>query len=167
ARTRNQIRLCILRGPGVIITPVDVCIGVSVLSGSGPPLGERSKIHRGHLSQNELVDGVLRTIALLMLRNPVRTLGPEMEDRNLSVRVGDEPVLIGDLINYSDEVVKPLALVVLGNEPDKEVRVVNVHSDALVFLGAAHLDPPTLDGELLDPDRKSTRLNSSHVKISY
>src|SRR5690606_4030345 len=123
ARTRNQIRLCILRGPGVIITPVDVCIGVSVLSGSGPPLGERSKIHRGHLSQNELVDGVLRTIALLMLRNPVRTLGPEMEDRNLSVRVGDEPVLIGDLINYSDEVVKPLALGVLGNEPDKEVRV--------------------------------------------
>src|SRR5690606_40440598 len=93
-------------------------------------------------------------------------------------------------INYSDEVVKPLALGVLGNEPDKEVRVVNVHSDALVFLGAAHLDPPTLDGELLDPrifgvvehpsgqrrvveyiysalDRKSIRLNSSHVKTSY
>src|SRR5690606_28906814 len=102
-------------------------------------------------------------------RNPVRTLGPEMEDRNLSVRVGVEPVLIGALINYSDEVVKPLALGVLGNAPDKEVRVVNVHSDALVFLGAAHLDPPTLDGELLDPriSGVAERLSCQRSVVEY
>src|SRR5690606_26173367 len=103
ARTRNQIRLCILRGPGVIITPVDDCICVSGLSGSSTTLSDPRKLGGYHLSQNELDDGVLRIIALLMDRHPISPLGSEMEAWNLSVRVADEHVLIADQINYSAE----------------------------------------------------------------
>src|ERR1035441_9819813 len=55
-----------------------------------------------------------------------------------------------------------------GLAPEKRARLLHLLHDVPVADGRAdEKDAPLLEGPLQSPDRKSTRLNSSHLGISY
>src|SRR5690606_28885733 len=146
-RTGDQVGLQVFRRPGVVFPEIKIGVGVGILPRKSPPLGEGGEVGRRHLSRNQLVDGVLGAIPLLVLRVTVRASSPEVEDGDLAVRIFGKTVLIRRLVHEGLEVVESLTPRVLRHHLDDVLGVVHVHSDSLGLLVVADLPP--LNGELL------------------
>src|SRR5690606_42157997 len=89
---------------------------------------------------------------------------PNMAWPLLRQRPGDPPVLPSFPTRRSSDL--PVAPQVVGSDPAERHLAVGPHGDAVA---RARLDPHGLDDrpQARWRDRKSTRLNSSHVKNSY
>src|SRR5690606_15300526 len=99
---------------------------------------------------------------------------PELVQQRLAVRVlrpvGDEQLVVRhdqvapvDPLQPLERAAEPVAQLLLARQPDRLVLLDVVERP----LGGAVEPDHGAFGQLVDLDRKSTRLNSSHVKISY